>query len=117
MSITIETIALPESGPFDFEVKLTTNITVTAAEARHKVSVYVGNHIADLLSGESPSLVWRADKAFWRVPVMLSSQSWGRIGIVGIVDVDVETGELQVSDDNVQEIETNAHRFAASATL
>lgn len=35
MSIIIETVALPESGPFNFEVKLATNITVTANEARH----------------------------------------------------------------------------------
>lgn len=117
MSVTIEAIKLPESGPLHLELNLTTHIAFTAEEARRKVSVYVGNHIADLLSGETPTLVWRQEKAFWRVPVKLSSRAWGRIGLVGALDVDVQTGELQIDEQAMQEIEENAGRFAASAAL
>lgn len=117
MSITIETVTLPESGPFNLELKLATHISVKAEEARRKVSVYMGNHVADLLSGESPVLVWREGKAFWRVPVILSSRSWGRIGAVGAIDVDVQTGELQIDESQIRDIEDNAHRFATSASL
>lgn len=52
MAIMIEMVSLPESGPFSLELKLSTEIRVTAEVARRKVSVYVGNHVADLLSGK-----------------------------------------------------------------
>jgi hypothetical protein len=117
MSITLETITIPESGPFSLELKLATNIQITADRARRKVGVYVGNYIADLLSGETPSLVWKRNKAYWRVPVVLSSRSRGRIGVAGTIDVDVETGELQVNSDIIEEIGANADRLITSPPL
>jgi hypothetical protein len=117
MSITIEAISPPESGPFSLELHLTTDIHVTPETARRKVSVYVGNYIADLLSGEAPSLVWRNERAFWRVPVILTSHSRGRIGQVGTIDVDVRSGELQINKEKIEEIETYAENLAISAAL
>jgi hypothetical protein len=83
-----------------------------AEKARHLVSVFVGNHIGDLLYGEAPDLVLREDGAYWRVPVILSSRSMGRIGLVGAIEVHVETGELRLSDQIITEIKQNARRFA-----
>jgi hypothetical protein len=117
MFITLEPVSIPESGPFNLELKLTTNIQITADRARRKVSVYAGNHIADLLSGETPGLVWRRNRAYWRVPVILTTRSKGRVGVVGTIDVDVETGELQVNSQLVEEIGTNADNLVISAAL
>lgn len=117
MSIIIESITLPERGPLNIKLDVVTTINTTAEEARRKVSVFAGNTIADLLSGENPGLVWQQNMACWRVPVVLSSRSLGRIGIVGSIDVNVETGELQVTDRLIEEIEKNAQRFAVGAAL
>lgn len=117
MTILIETEKLPERGPLNIRLDVSTTINTTAEEARCKVSVFVGNEIADLLSGEVPDLVWQKDGAFWRVPVVLSSKSLGRIGFVGFIDVNVETGELQLSEQTTRSIEENAQRFAAGAAL
>lgn len=117
MAITLETITPPKSGPLDLELKLTANIQVVAEKARRLVSVFVGNHIADLLHGEAPDLVLREDGVFWRVPVVLSSRSMGRIGLVGAIDVNVETGDLRITDQTVTEIEQNTRRFAVGAAL
>lgn len=117
MSLTLETVNIPESGPFSLELKLATNIQITAERARRKVGVYVGNCIADLLSGETPSLVWQQNGAFWRVPVVLTGGRKGRIGTVGTIDVNVETGELQVNSNIIEEIKANARRLAISAAL
>jgi hypothetical protein len=87
MTVMLETITPPESGPLDIEIKLTANIQITPETARRQVSVFVGNHIADLLYGETPDLVLREQGAYWRVPVVLSSRSLGRIGQVGVIDV------------------------------
>jgi hypothetical protein len=115
--VTIETVKPPSQGRMDVQLRLTANIQETAEAARRRVSVYVGNEIADLLYGEEPTLVINAAGVFWRVPVVLSSRSWGRIGQVGAIDVNVETGELQVGDESIAEIEDNAGRFATSASL
>lgn len=117
MAVTLETITPPQSGPLDIEIKLTANIQVTPETARHRVSVFVGNEIADLLHGEAPDLVLSENGVYWRVPVVLSSRSMGRIGPVGVIDVDVESGNLNVSDQTISEIETRAQRFAAAAAL
>ena len=79
--------------------------------------MFAGNEVADLLSGDTPNLVWQTDGAYWRVPVVLASRSLGRIGLVGFIDVNVETGELQPTEQTIRRIEENAQRFAASAAL
>jgi len=117
MTILIETEKLPERGPLNIRLDVTATINTTAEEARRKVSVFAGNEIADLLSGEAPDLVWQKDGASWRVPVILSTRSLGRIGLVGFIDVNVETGELQLSEQTIRSIEENAQRFAAGAAL
>jgi hypothetical protein len=115
--ILLATLGPLETGPLDVRVRIVANIQVSAEVARRRVSVFAGDHIADLLRGESPILVISETGAYWRVPVALSSRSWGRIGQVGTIDVDVETGELCVNDEIIVEIERNAGRFAQSAAL
>jgi hypothetical protein len=117
MAVTLETITPPQSGPLNIEIKLTANIQVTPETARRRVGVFVGNEIADLLHGDTPDLVLREDGVYWRVPVVLSSRSLGRIGQVGVIDVDVETGDLKVNDQIISEIEARAQRFAAVTAL
>ncbi|MCA9998197.1 MAG: hypothetical protein KDE56_20690 [Anaerolineales bacterium] len=117
MTIIIESVTLPERGPVNLHLDVATTINISAKEAQRKVSVFVGNTIADLLTGEMPSLVWQRNMAFWRVPVILSSRSMGRIGIVGTIDVNVYNGNLHINDQIIEEIEENAQRFAAGAAL
>ena len=117
MTILIETEKLPERGPLKIRLDVTATINTTAEEARRKVGVFAGNEIADLLSGETPDLVWQKNGAYWRVPVVLSSKSLGRIGFVGFIDVNVETGILQLTEETIRRIEENAQRFAAGAAL
>jgi len=113
----LETITPPESGLLDIEIRLNANIQITPDIACRRVSVFVGNQIADLLHGGPPDLVLRENGVYWRVPVLLSSRSMGRIGQVGTIDVDVETGELKITSQTIAEIEKHAQRFAAGAAL
>ncbi|MDM8528355.1 hypothetical protein QUF58_09075 [Anaerolineales bacterium HSG24] len=103
--IMFETTPLLEQGVLNLTFNLKTNIQVTAKRAQQLVSVFVGNQIADLLHGDLPNLVIREEGAYWRVPVVLSSHSLGRIGLVGTIDVHVETGKLQTNDRIIREIE------------
>ena len=49
--------------------------------------------------GDTPTLVI-AERAVWRVPVLLTSPSRGVIGTVGSVDVDAQSGEL-IADETL----------------
>lgn len=117
MSVMVETIDIPDSGFVNIELSLTTNIRIRAKQAQQMVAVFVGNHIADLLHGDAPDLVLGKEGVYWRVPVILSSSSMGRIGRVGAIDVDVQTGDLNVPPNLLEEIRHNAQRFAIGAAL
>jgi hypothetical protein len=90
MTILVETVSQPGRGTFSIDFSFTAEIIVSAEEASRAVSVFVGNHIADLLHAETPTLALKEQGAFWRVPVVLSSRSAGRIGVVGSIDVDAQ---------------------------
>ena len=117
MTLMIETVTPPTSGAFRLDLHLAADILVSADAARRRVSAFVGREIADLLYGEQPNLVWQEHGVSWRVPVVLSSRSLGRIGVVGAIDVDVKTGELNLSDELLHSLEDNAQRLAAGAAL
>jgi len=117
MTLMVETVTPPTSGPFRLDLHLAADILVSADAARRRVSAFVGREIADLLHGEPPNLVWQEHGVSWRVPVVLSSRSLGRIGVVGAIDVDVKTGELILNDELLHTLEDNAQRLAAGAAL
>lgn len=117
MTILLETVTAPESGAFQINFSVAAEIAVSADAARRSVGVYVGNHIADLLHAEAPILVLKDQGVFWRVPVILSTASVGRVGPVGAIDVDAQTGELLLDGRNLHEIDQNAERLAAGAAL
>jgi hypothetical protein len=54
---------------------------------------------------------------YWRAPVVLASRSFERVGVVGAVDVNVETGELNLNDELFLTLSSNAQRLAAGAAL
>jgi hypothetical protein len=117
MDVMFETTAPPDIGFWELNIHQRVEIKTSRDVARRRVSIFVGEQIANLLYGESPTLVLRGEKAFWRVPVALATASLGRIGQVGAVEVDVTTGELCLNEKVIQEIETNAQRLATGAAL
>ena len=90
-------------------------MNLTPTVARRKVNVLMLEKVGNLLHGDSPTLFLR-DRIYWRVPVILSTPSQGRIGRVGEVDVDAETGEMIVDDELLENIAEHARRLLASAT-
>jgi len=116
MSITLEVVDLPESGLFELNINRIVDLKISADTARRRVTRYVGDYIGDLLYGEKPTLVLQTKRAVWRVPVVLATGKSGRLGQVGTLDVDVETGELDTREHFVEEIKTNAQRLVARTT-
>ena len=57
------------------------------------------------------------DRVVWRVPVDLTNPEDGRIGRVGEVDVDVESGELLLTENQISPIKQNALHLTADASF
>ena len=91
MTIILDNYILPEKGPVTVTVSF--EIKVTAEEARHIANRWLLNEVSYLLGADPPTLVV-GERAVWRVPAWIGFPSTGRVGVVGTVDVDVETGEL-----------------------
>jgi hypothetical protein len=87
------------------------NIYITATMARRHVSRLVISEIGNLLCGGEPSLVV-GERVCWRVPITLAYPDTGPAGQVGALDVDVETGEVLVTPEQLAEITDYAHHLA-----
>ncbi|MFQ5420268.1 MAG: hypothetical protein ACE5EY_07885, partial [Anaerolineae bacterium] len=70
--------------------------------------------ISTQMHGREPTLVM-GERICWRVPVILSLPPTGDRGEVGAIEVDVETGQLNVTPSLMEEIQRRADYLAASS--
>lgn len=110
MSILLET-PVPETGRLSVHVDTDVQINISAVEAQRRVTRYVHDKISSQMHGELPTLILN-QRAYWRTPVHLTFPSIGDAGVVGSIDVDVETGEANLAESVIQEIERHAEDLA-----
>lgn len=115
MAVALESLSRPYSGRLDVDVRLSCEVNYTAVVARRRVSGYVASNVSVLMGGEDPTLVL-ADRIVWRVPVVLTMPGHGVLGRVGEIDVDVETGEILVTEAILTSIKDHAKRLVAGTT-
>ncbi len=110
MSVEMESLT-PQSGQLSVDIHLSATINVTAFSARQKVTGFLADEISTHMHGGEPVLIM-GERIFWRVPIILSLPPVGDRGEVGAIDVDVETGQLLISHELIQEIENRAEYLA-----
>lgn len=96
------------------EIVIEATINTDAKMAQRKVTGWVVSEVANMMGGGQPKLVINK-RAFWRVPVVLTSSTRGVVGQVGSVDVDAETGELSVDEALKEHMLNNAKALVSSA--
>jgi hypothetical protein len=106
---------LPRTGRIEIDIHVSADINISATVARRRVSRYVVSEIGNLLYGGEPTIVV-GKRICWRVPVLLSYPHTGPVGEVGALDVDIETGEVLVTAEQVTEITERAN-YLAQRTL
>jgi len=111
MSVEINALT-PESGKLAIDVRVSATVNVTAFTARQKVTGFVADEISTNMHAGEPRLVVD-ERICWRVPVILSMPPVGERGEVGTIDVDIETGQLLISQALIEEIERRAEYLAA----
>ena len=115
MGILLETQPVPQTGRLTISVRREVQINISATEAQHRVTQFVHRKISSQMHGEAPVLTL-GEQTCWRVPIHLTFPSFGDVGCVGVMDVDVESGELQVDTTIIREIERHAKDLATRIT-
>lgn len=92
--ILLEPYIVPEKGTFQLKIDCSVEINITAEEARRIVKNWLIEEISYMMTATEPVLAV-GRRAFWRVPAVLTAPHVGHVGPAGVVDVDVETGEIQ----------------------
>jgi hypothetical protein len=105
---------LPRSGRLQVSVNVSADMNYSAYAARRKVSRFVADEISMFMRGGEPALVV-TDHLCWRVPVKLILPGRGDLGDVGVIDVDVETGQLYIVPQLLSEIEQRAEAISTSS--
>lgn len=115
--IMVETIAPPEQGTLNLTFNVRANIQITAQKAQQLVNTFVRRNITELLQAEPPDLVLRTEGTYWRVPLTLSSAVPKQIGLVGVIDVEVEHGTLNVTEHEILALKTFIQQYQAEFVL
>jgi hypothetical protein len=87
------------------------NVPVSPFMARQKVNVLLLEQVSNLLLADEPELAKVAHHWLWQVPVDLTLPGQGRVGRVGVLEVDATYGEVRYSDELLADIEANAERL------
>ena len=113
-------VMLKQPAQFDdrvhINIQIQADLNVSAFVARRQVTNYLIDNVSDHLCGETPDLVVDGQRMLWRVPVLLYLTSQGKVGRVGEIDVDAQTGQLQITPALIAEIEQRAYELAARSS-
>lgn len=120
MTTQVEAILLDprialNAGKVEINIRVSADMNVSAFAARQQVTGFVCDHISYLIGAGTPSLVV-SDKLYWRVPVMFTLPGQGNLGEVGHIDVNVENGQLMITDQLIEEIKSRAEAVALRPT-
>jgi hypothetical protein len=114
MQVEIE--KLPSNqGRLSVHIAVTADVNVSAFVARQKVTGFVADEISTQLHGGEPTLIV-GERIRWRVPVWLSLPPTGDMGEVGVIEVDVESGQLEITEALIREIALRARELANRTT-
>lgn len=110
MQIILEPYAIPERGTF--QIHETVTIQVSADEARRQVDQWLLHEVNSQMGADQPALVV-GETSVWRVSVYWGAPHVGRVGMVGVVEVDVLSGAMDVSEQRKAELIQRAQGLAA----
>lgn len=102
---------LPQTGKLEVSIRVSADVNISAYAARQKANGFLLSHVGYMLHAGEPELVI-GPRIVWRVPVILSQRSVGDVGLAGSIDVDVETGQINVRPAQIEEIQTRADEIA-----
>lgn len=102
---------IPQTGNIQLTFQISARFNYSAVAAQRLVRRFVADEISYMLRADSPVLV-AATRVVWRVPIVLALPTYGAVGQVGSIDVDIETGSFLVTSSQITEIGLRAREIA-----
>lgn len=97
--------------------QLPEGVQISALTARQQVNVLMLEQVSNLLLAGEPWLVQTDTGWNWRVPVDLTLPGHGRVGRVGLLDVDASLGLVIYSEEQLKQITHEAETVAQRETV
>lgn len=105
-----------QSAQLDVNIHVSAQLNITPFTARQKVGGLILSKVSTGIGADEPSLVLSRQRIVWRVPLFLALPHLGRLGQVGEIDVDAQTGEVLADDAIFRQVIENAGRLAPDST-
>ncbi len=106
-----------QAAQVDIRIHVSATLNVTPFIARQKVGGLVLSEAGTGVGADEPSLIVTSARVVWRVPLFLALPGLGRLGEVGEIDVDAQTGEVLADRAALERIIENAERLAPNSAL
>src|SRR5437870_3180714 len=87
--------------------------SIDADTAQGIAADYLIDYVGNLLEAGPPQLM---EDGCWLMPVILSSSRRGRIGQVGTIAVDAESGQILFSDEDRVKVKASARLLAGASS-
>ena len=99
--IILETVPEPKVGRLDI-ARLSIDVRISAEQAREKVGEWLFDEITMMMEAERPTFIV-GEPSVWRVPVIFYANNAGRLGQIGTIDVDANTGDIVPTVEEAQD--------------
>ncbi len=102
------------SAQIDVTIRVTSQLNVTAFSAKQKVAGLALSEIGTGILTDEPELIVSRQRVVWRVPLQVALPGLGRVGGIGAIDVDAQTGEVLADHRTYQSLIQHARQLAPS---
>ncbi|NCO33975.1 MAG: hypothetical protein AUJ92_13745 [Armatimonadetes bacterium CG2_30_59_28] len=109
-------VSIPKPAELSVKLEFRSEVNITPFAAKQRVDDYLLNEVGNLLHADEPELFMDAEGIFWRTPVAYSVPSRGRLGTVGVLLVDVQTGRIHRSETESQEMLRNVETLSRASS-
>ena len=113
--VDLEAGTWPEGAEVQVTWQVRAPFNITSYTACQHAERFLALQVGDLLAAEEASLVL-GERLAWRIPVVLTNPHCGRLGRVGELRVDAETGEVLADEEMLEEIRYHAQALYHAAT-
>ena len=111
--VTLNELVPPlPAAQIDVTIRVTSQLNVTAFSAKRKVAGLALSEIGTGISADEPELVVSRQRVVWRVPLHVALPGLGRVGGIGTVDVDAQTGEVLADHRTFESLMQHARQLA-----
>jgi len=109
-------VKIPDQAEVTVTFQISAKANITPFGAKQEVDDFLLDAVGNLLCAGEPELFVAEEGMYWRVPVHYVLPSKGKVGRVGALLVDVQTGEMVRTLEELDAIKRHAEVLYQAAT-